>query len=484
MANDRLYVMNRLDQQIAIIQNATNPGTRALWKKVDLSYDPEPPAVTDGRRFLYDAKRTSGHGDGACASCHIFGDFDSLAWDLGDPFGTPLNNPNPFTLVPPGGVSAFHPLKGPMTTQSLRGMAGQGPMHWRGDRTGGNDPGGSALDEDAAFKKFNPAFVNLLGRSAQLTNAEMQAFTNFVLTLEYPPNPIRALTNVPTTAQSAGETFFSNTPVDGGVLTCVTCHALPTGAGGNSSFENEPQEFKIAHMRNLYQKVGMFRVAGAQARGFGFLHDGSVPTVFNFLQAAVFTFASGATGNTQRQNLEQFALALDTGLRPIVGQQVSATPTTFSDTNVINRIQLMIDRDNAGDCELVVKGVSGGIARGYLFVGSDNFQPDRASEALINKTTLRNQAAAAGQELTYTCVPPGAGTRVALDRDEDGFFDRDELDAGFDPGDPTRSGRLRGRARQRRRRPRGRGRSGLPGRELRRPRTRPATTASTTISMA
>ena len=33
----------------------------------------------------------------------------------------------------------FHPMKGPMTTQSLRGMANHGPMHWRGDRTGGND---------------------------------------------------------------------------------------------------------------------------------------------------------------------------------------------------------------------------------------------------------------------------------------------------------------------------------------------------------
>ena len=26
-----------------------------------------------------------------------------------------------------------------MTTQSLRGMANHGPMHWRGDRTGGTD---------------------------------------------------------------------------------------------------------------------------------------------------------------------------------------------------------------------------------------------------------------------------------------------------------------------------------------------------------
>ena len=46
--------------------------------------NPEPASVTNGRPFLYDAT-TSSHGDSACASCHIFGDFDGLAWDLGDP---------------------------------------------------------------------------------------------------------------------------------------------------------------------------------------------------------------------------------------------------------------------------------------------------------------------------------------------------------------------------------------------------------------
>ena len=52
-----------------------------------------------------------------------------------------LNNPQQF-IIGPVGDPDFHPMKGPMTTQSLRGMDGQGPMHWRGDRTAGNDPGG------------------------------------------------------------------------------------------------------------------------------------------------------------------------------------------------------------------------------------------------------------------------------------------------------------------------------------------------------
>src|SRR4029450_1802710 len=50
---------------------------------------------------------------------------------------------------------------------------------------------------------------------------------------------------------------------------------------------------------------------------------------------------------------------------------------------------------------------------------------------------LRAIATTAGNTVTYTCVPPGSGMRAGVDRDEDGFLDRDELDAGRDPADPT-----------------------------------------------
>ena len=78
-------------------------------------------------------------------------------------------------------------MKGPMITQSLRGMANHGSMHWRGDRTGGNEPPNAAcgasetepeyirsaqpdcgiFDEPTAFEKFNPAFTGLVGRHAE-----------------------------------------------------------------------------------------------------------------------------------------------------------------------------------------------------------------------------------------------------------------------------------------------------------------------------
>ena len=61
-------------------------------------FNPEPASVVSGPPFLYDATLTSSHGDSACASCHIFGDFDSLAWDLGNPDGIVTPIPGPFTF--------------------------------------------------------------------------------------------------------------------------------------------------------------------------------------------------------------------------------------------------------------------------------------------------------------------------------------------------------------------------------------------------
>ena len=83
-ARQRLYVMNRIDHTISVVSTATRTQTTA----VSVGHDPSPPEVRNGRRFLYDARTSSGHGDAACGSCHVFGDFDSLAWDLGDPYGT------------------------------------------------------------------------------------------------------------------------------------------------------------------------------------------------------------------------------------------------------------------------------------------------------------------------------------------------------------------------------------------------------------
>jgi len=466
-ARTRLYVLTRFDNSISVVSTGTGMETSHV-----ALHNPEPANVVAGRPILYDTTFSSSHGDSSCASCHIFGDFDSLAWDLGDPDGTVLNNPGPFSVGPFINPD-FHPMKGPMTTQSLRGMANHGPMHWRGDRTGGNDagsiqPDGGAFNEDEGFKKFNPAFVGLLGRSEELTPSEMQAFTDFILQVMYPPNPIRNLDNSLTSAQSGGRNFFFG-PLSDTFQDCDGCHKLLAngnggfgvdkpgffGTDGRSSFENEPQVLKVPHLRNMYQKVGMFGMApvpffnagnnanlGDQIRGFGFLHDGSVDTLFRFHNATVFNqspqinntgIPAGPAGDQLRRNIDAFMMAFDSNLAPIVGQQI--TRTSANGATVDPRITLLVQRADAGECDLIAKGEIAGGPRGYLYVGGGTFETDRASEAPVSDAAVRALANSAGQEITFTCVPPGEGVRIGIDRDGDSFGDGDELDNGSDPSD-------------------------------------------------
>ena len=332
----QLYVMTRFDNGISIVDTRTQAETAHVRM-----HNPEPPSIVTGRRFLYDARFSSSHGDSSCASCHVSGDFDSLAWDLGNPDGKVIANPGPFNSQLLNIVTGqpmepiFHPMKGPMTTQCLRGMANHGPMHWRGDRTGGNDapsaqPDSGTFDERAAFAKFNAGFIDLLGRHTPLSKAEMDAFTDFILQITYPPNPNRPLNNVLTADQKAGRRLFdtvncgipSAPDFKGAVLTCTSCHKIDPnanpgtaapglfGSNGRSSFDFNPQLLKVPHLRNLYQKVGKFGnpanpgflggdngFKGDQVRGFGFLHDGSLDTVFRFVHGISFSEVFNGPGN-------------------------------------------------------------------------------------------------------------------------------------------------------------------------------------------
>lgn len=483
----KIYALTRFDNSISIIDTVTKKEIAHV-----AMFNPEPESIIGGRPFLYDASFTSSHGDSACASCHIFADFDSLAWDLGDPDTTEINNPGPFSLHPAEALSStsehFRPLKGPMTTQSLRGMANHGPMHWRGDRTGGNDepisqPDGGTFNEELAFKKFNVAFDGLNGRHGPLTDEEMQAFTDFTLQITYPPNPVRNLDNSLTPDQSAGRDFYFNDDPSDIFFNCNGCHVLDPdankefgvakpgffGTDGRASFENLTQVFKIPHLRNMYQKVGMFgqevlpfdptqsapfflpeplnnnSFMGDQIRGFGFLHDGSTDTLFRFHGSVVFAqlperppipansggFPLDATGIAKRMQVEQFMLAFDSNLAPIIGQQV--TLTRYNKKQVFPRVDLLIARSEAGECDLVAKARVGRREVGFLYRGDGSFYRDRKRKNTISDKSLRKNARRQRGEVTYTCVPVGSGVRIALDRDEDGIWNGDEWNAGSNP---------------------------------------------------
>jgi len=443
----RLYALTRFDNGISVV---------SLSRNIEIEHvtmpNPEPESIVVGRPLHYDANQTSSNGEVACASCHVGGDKDELAWDLGDPDGLVILDPNPrIGACPFGGCpSRFHPMKGPMMTQTLRGMAGQGPMHWRGDRSGGFDPGGDPLDEEAAFRQFNPAFVNLMGRESQLTPEEMQALSDFTLQIIPPPNPVRNLDDSLTPRQQAGRDHFF------GPANCIQCHMIDRdqeffGSRFVMGFAGGTELRKIPHYRNLYEKIGMFGrpntnnfrptteaehgFTGPQVRGYGFSHDGKHDTLVRFHQGPGFFFPGG---DEQRLDVSLYIIATETNLQPIVGQQVTLDATNSA--AVDSRIDLLMTRAMADDAQLVVQGVIDDRPRGWLMDDTGMFRPDSADEPAIDATALRAIAQTPGQALTFTAVPPGSGERIALDRNEDNILNADAVATPPEPAGNRRGG--------------------------------------------
>jgi DNA-binding beta-propeller fold protein YncE len=459
--NGHLYVLTRFNNSIAVVNESSK-----VQVQTQTLHNPEPASVVGGRPFLYGATITSSNGEASCSSCHIGGDLDDLAWDLGNPDDDRKNNVNPMNdepfvdLAPFDSSCAiqtalfdngctFHPMKGHMTTQSLRGLELQGPQHWRGDREG---------DAMSSFLAFNVAFPGLVGNTSQLSAPAMQAFADFALQLRYPPNPVRNLDNSLTTLQAQGQTVFDAPDTDQ-VASCNDCHTIDPangffGGDGRSTFDGGTEIFKVPHLRNMYQKVGMFGEAepnvatfplvgsatafdgpfthtGDQIRGFGYTHDGSVDTLFRFVSSSLFTI-----NNTEQTRVEAFMMAVDSDLAPIVGQQVTLTDSnsgvaqpriglmdTRCGTGFASKILFDLNGGAVNECDLIAKHQDGSEESGFLYdPAADEYTPDDGT-ADITPAALAALAGAPGNAVTYTAVPPGSGYRMGINRDLDLYDD-------------------------------------------------------------
>ena len=444
-ARERLYVLNRFANTISIVDSARHEHVREFGISGYAGFDPSPDEIKQGRKLLYDGRMSSGHGDASCASCHVFGDLDQLAWDLGDPQGAFLDLDDapwltPSTLTPPS-RPGFHPMKGPMTTQTLRSLPNVMPLHWRGDK------------ED--IQDFNPAFVGLMGRADPLATDDMDLFAAFVETIMMPPNPNRLLDDtlpmslVVDSLDGGGATVVAspndglntwmNELVDGGVFTCNDCHALPFGTsnaltGGGST----AQDVLVAQTRNTYLKrafnpirspnvdginIGMLEQKG----GFGVFHNGA---------AGLLEFLRGFSLDTTRTyNLQAFLMAHPSDAAPCVGHQITVTTATKSDGALIAEINTLLGQAGT-NCDVVVKGHLAGNPRGYLYDSvSAMFLPDSAADPLTSETSLR-MALVGSDVITYTGLVVGTGLRAGIDRDRDTALDFDELTGGTDDADP------------------------------------------------
>jgi len=277
--------------------------------------------------------------------------------------------------------------------------------------------------------------------------ATFSQFTDWALSIVPPPNPHRALNNVLNASQQEGMAVYTGQrgPNDG-PFNCNTCHMTNPmqgnfGTGGLQSVEGESQMFKVTQLRTTYDKVGMFgqtdgnrgdartlggaRIStGPQIRSSGTLHDGSSAAPEEFLTAGVFRL----TEQSLRQVVD-FVYAFPTNVAPVVGQQV--TLRTDSGSDVTARIDLLQARAAAAfespagrttECDLVAKGVVAGRETGFLFqTQSRSFRSDTGET--LSSAELRALAQTPGQEITFTCIYPGGGTRFGIDRNLDGTLD-------------------------------------------------------------
>lgn len=471
----RAYVLNRFSNSIATVDVSGS----SMVKLGEISlHDPSSDTVRNGRRLLYDGITSSGHGDAACSSCHIFGDRDELAWDLGNPQGSSVPygtaGDNVRFILPVGGEpttcppaqcaahAGFDPEKGPMATQTLRGMLE--PLHWRGDR--------------GTMNAFNKAFVGLMGTQdigpvngepAGLPEDQMELFRQFALGQTYPPNPFRNLNDTLPNATvsipgnpnpgnpTSGQTLFLSGRTDAG-QPCAACHALPFGTAGgrlggvdpldpnsfaalfNGNADASPHsDLKVPHLRNMYEKFGpRFGVASdpnsrpASKTGFGFIHDGSIPDLDTFLSLQVFTLTP-----QQVRDIATFLLFFPTGVKPAVGRSVTLPQGPPADPNSPPEklLSALITLGNAADpnrhCELTAAAVQssrertwsleGGIASGGLWTTDVDGEPQ------LPTSTLRNGATG---PITFMCATIGSGRRIGVDRDLDGHLNGSDCSDG------------------------------------------------------
>jgi DNA-binding beta-propeller fold protein YncE len=431
---DRLYVLNKISDTLTTL----HPADGSVLSEIPLgSIDPMPPGIRAGRGVLYDA-RLSGNGTLSCATCHVDADRDGLAWDLGDPGG------GIFTVTSAGLSSHdstlytqdLHPMKGPLTTQTLRGLAtndadpldpidgAQRPpaaivtkFHWRGDKP--------------SIQSFNSTFPNLMGGSLQ-TSERMDRMADYLRSIVHPPNPnlnpdrsLRA--DLPEGDAVKGRTVFLNHSQSH----CIVCHDLPAGTDQNVddfSLIERSQPFKNPPLRTVYQRAGIFLpTPGSDSlSGFGLGADGSahaLPTTHPYTSLALIHRPPITASKAKAlADLTAFVLSFDTGTAPSAGYDLTLNHANKTNAGLLALLTTLETRATAGDNGLVAWGRVAGSLRRYQWSPTLSLYLAEDQSATLTRNALLDLIAP-GDSLTFAGVLPSETSWRGTDRDGDGTAD-------------------------------------------------------------
>ena len=231
-----LYVLNRLSNSISVVDTA---GQQVL-SEVSM-FDPHHRTLFARAvaTFLMQSSRAT-----VRSPVHpVISMGTMMGWPgtLGDPGGELFSN---------GSTTLLHPMKGPLLTQTLRGLDGERIFHWRADRPG--------------LEAFNGAFQTLLGGDL-LNDDDLSALVEYMKTIRFAPNRNRnlddTLPGTPTGASARdGEKIFltrKDIGREGNTrFRCVDCHVNSNGSGGFGFSGLIGQPTKVAQLRGLSVRDG------------------------------------------------------------------------------------------------------------------------------------------------------------------------------------------------------------------------------------
>jgi len=188
----RLYVANRLDDAISVIDVASEKVTSIINLGGPKNID----ALRRGERLFYTADFAF-QGQFGCSNCHIDATIDGLQWDLEpDGFGKDI-----------------------VDNRSLENLAGTEPFKWNG--------GNPDMPTECG-----PRTEKFFFRSQSFTEQQLTDLVTFVYSLPYRPNRYRTADGGLTPAQERGKAIFERTRTKKGISIaegnqCSYCHTGP-----------------------------------------------------------------------------------------------------------------------------------------------------------------------------------------------------------------------------------------------------------------
>ncbi len=188
----RLYVANRLDDNITVIDTAADQ----VVSTIDLGGPRNIDALRRGERLFYTADFAF-QGQFGCANCHLDSTIDGLQWDLEpDGFGKDI-----------------------VDNRSLESLAGTEPFKWNG--------GNPDMPTECG-----PRTEKFFYRSQSFNQQQLTDLVTFVYSLPYRPNRSRLANGELTPAQERGKAIFERSRTKNGKLIpemnrCSYCHSGP-----------------------------------------------------------------------------------------------------------------------------------------------------------------------------------------------------------------------------------------------------------------